>query len=113
MDYVILDSAGNALASFYDEMTARATLHAIAAVEPEAAEHVVLLAYGDDGVPVRRQQQELPIAAGGRRAERRAKRVRTGRGLQAPVAVEQRLVIPVMRWAVQAGQAPGISAAQR
>jgi hypothetical protein len=52
MDYMILDSAGNALASFNDETTARATLHAIAAVEPEAAEHVVLLAYDDEGMPI-------------------------------------------------------------
>jgi hypothetical protein len=52
MDYMILDSAGNALASFEDELDARATLHAIVAVEPEAAEHVVLLAYNDEGMPV-------------------------------------------------------------
>jgi hypothetical protein len=52
MDYMILDSAGNALASFEDELTARATLHAIAAVDPEAREQVVLLAYDDDGMPV-------------------------------------------------------------
>jgi hypothetical protein len=52
MDYMILDSAGNALASFEDELTARATLHAIAAVDPDAAEHVALLAYDDAGMPV-------------------------------------------------------------
>ena len=51
MDYMILDSTGNALASFDDELTARATLHAIVAVEPDAAEHVVLLAYDDQGMP--------------------------------------------------------------
>ena len=55
MDYTILDSAGNALASFADdELAARATLHAMVAVEPDAAEDVVLLAYGDDGLPVGR-----------------------------------------------------------
>jgi hypothetical protein len=53
MDYTILDSAGNALASFADdELAARATLHAMVAVEPEAADHVALLAYGDDGMPI-------------------------------------------------------------
>ena len=51
-EYMILDDAGNALASFSDEVTAHATLHAIVAVEPDAAEHVVLLAYDDDGMPV-------------------------------------------------------------
>lgn len=52
MDYMILDTAGNALASFDDEVAAHATIHAMVAVEPEAAEHVVLLAYSDDGMPV-------------------------------------------------------------
>ena len=51
-EYMILDDAGNALASFSDEVTAHATLHAIVAVEPDAAEHVVLLAYDDDGMPI-------------------------------------------------------------
>ncbi len=52
MEYVILDSAGNAIASFSSEGTACATLRAIVAVEPDAAEHVVLLAYDDEGMPV-------------------------------------------------------------
>ncbi len=52
MEYMILDSGGNALASFTDETTARATLHAIVRVDPDAADYVVLLAYGDDGMPV-------------------------------------------------------------
>jgi hypothetical protein len=52
MDYMILDSAGNALAAFEDELTARATLHAIVALEPDAAEHIVLLAYDEQGMPV-------------------------------------------------------------
>jgi hypothetical protein len=52
MDYMILDSAGNALAAFDDELTARATLHAMAAVDPESAEHVALLTYDDSGMPV-------------------------------------------------------------
>lgn len=49
---MILDSAGNALAAFADEWSARAALHAMIKVEPDAADHVVLLAYGDDGIPV-------------------------------------------------------------
>jgi hypothetical protein len=52
MDYMILDSAGNALASFDDELEARATLHSIVAVDPDAADEVVLLAYNDEGIPV-------------------------------------------------------------
>jgi hypothetical protein len=52
MHYMILDSAGNALLSVEDELTARATMHAMVAIEPEAADHVALLAYGDDGIPV-------------------------------------------------------------
>jgi hypothetical protein len=52
MDYVILDSAGNALASFSDELTARATIHAMVRVEPDAAEHIALLGYDDEGMPV-------------------------------------------------------------
>jgi hypothetical protein len=52
MQYMILDSFGNALASFDDDATARATLHAMVAVEPDSAEHVVLLDYDDEGMPV-------------------------------------------------------------
>jgi hypothetical protein len=52
MEYMILDSAGNAVASFEDEAAARATLYAIVEVEPDAADHLVLLAYDDDGMPV-------------------------------------------------------------
>ena len=52
MEYMILDDGGNALAAFADETTARATLHAIVRAEPDAADHVVLLAYNDEGMPV-------------------------------------------------------------
>lgn len=52
MDYMIFDNAGNALASFDDEVTAHAMLHAMVTIEPEAAEHVVLLTYSDEGMPV-------------------------------------------------------------
>jgi hypothetical protein len=49
---MILDSTGSTVASFEDELAARASLHAIVAVEPDAADHLVLLAYGDDGIPI-------------------------------------------------------------
>lgn len=52
MQYMIFDSAGNALASFDDEGRAHATLYSILRIEPDAAEHVALLAYDDDGMPV-------------------------------------------------------------
>lgn len=52
MDYMILDTAGNALAAFDDEISARAAIHTIVALQRDAAEHVVLLAYDDDGLPV-------------------------------------------------------------
>ena len=52
MEFMILDSSGSAVASFADDLAARAAIHAIVAVEPTAADHVVLLAYDDDGMPV-------------------------------------------------------------
>jgi hypothetical protein len=52
MTYMILDSTGSAVASFDDETAARATMRAIVQYEPEAAEHVVMIAYDDDGTPV-------------------------------------------------------------
>jgi len=52
MEFMILDSAGNALAAFDDQLLARAALHAMVAVEPDAAEHVAMLAYDDEGMPV-------------------------------------------------------------
>lgn len=52
MQYMILDSAGNALDSFDDELTAHATLHSMIRFEPDAADDVFLLAYDDDGMPV-------------------------------------------------------------
>jgi hypothetical protein len=52
MQFTILDSAGNALASFEDDLTARAVMHAIVAVEPEASEQIAMLRFGDDGMPI-------------------------------------------------------------
>lgn len=52
MQYVILDSAGNALASYDDQLDAYASLHAMVAVEPEASEHLAVLGYDDRGMPV-------------------------------------------------------------
>jgi hypothetical protein len=65
MTYMILDSTGSAIASFDDETAARATLRAIVAHEPEAADHVVLIAYDDDGRPQGEAAtyEDLPPAA--------------------------------------------------
>ena len=52
MDYMILDDAGNALASFADEVTAHACLYTMVRVDPDAADHVRLIAYADDGMPM-------------------------------------------------------------
>jgi hypothetical protein len=62
MDYMILDSAGHAIASFDNEAAARATLYAIVEVEREAADHLVLLAYDDDGMPVGDARTYVDIA---------------------------------------------------
>jgi hypothetical protein len=62
MDYMILDSAGNAVASFDNDATARATMHAIVAIEPEAADHLVLLAYDDEGMPVGEARTFVDVA---------------------------------------------------
>jgi hypothetical protein len=51
VEFMIFDRSGSAVASFSDELLARATAHAIVAVEPEAADDLVLLAYDDDGMP--------------------------------------------------------------
>lgn len=52
MCYVILDSSGNLIESFDQEPEARAVPDQIVREEPEAAEHVALLAYDDHGEPV-------------------------------------------------------------
>ncbi len=52
MDYAIFDSTGNLIESFEDEHSARGALGRIVAGEPEAAEHVALFVYGEDGMPV-------------------------------------------------------------
>ena len=52
MEFTILDSRGNAVASYADELLARAVFHSIVAVEPEAGDHLALLAYDDQGMPV-------------------------------------------------------------
>ena len=52
MTHMILDSSGNAINSFYDEVAARAALRAIVERDPAAAEDVLLISYGDDGDPV-------------------------------------------------------------
>ena len=52
VNYAIFDSTGNLVESFADERSAREVLDRIVDAEPEAAEHVALFVYGDDGTPV-------------------------------------------------------------
>lgn len=52
MHYAIFDSTGNLIESFADEQSARAALDRIIEAEPEAAEHVALFVYDNDGKPV-------------------------------------------------------------
>ena len=52
MQYAIFDSTGNLIESFEDERSAREALDRIIDGEPEAAEHVALFVYDDDGTPV-------------------------------------------------------------
>jgi hypothetical protein len=52
MHYVLLSSTGNMIESYDEESEARTALQHIVASEPEAADDVVLVTYGDDGMPV-------------------------------------------------------------
>ena len=52
MHYAIFDSTGNLIESFEDEQSAREALDRIIDAEPEAAEHIALFVYDDDGMPV-------------------------------------------------------------
>jgi len=52
VQYAIFDSTGNLIESFEDERSAREALDRIIDGEPEAAEHVALFVYDDDGTPV-------------------------------------------------------------
>jgi hypothetical protein len=52
MKYLILDSTGSAVNEYADEVAAHVGLRNLVAEEPEAADHLALLAYGDDGQPV-------------------------------------------------------------
>ncbi|HEV2945257.1 MAG TPA: hypothetical protein VGX26_09110 [Solirubrobacteraceae bacterium] len=52
MHYVLLSSTGNLIDSHEDETEARAALQRIIDAEPDAAEDVALMTYGDDGMPV-------------------------------------------------------------
>jgi hypothetical protein len=49
---MILDNHGNAVASFDDEISARAGMHAIVAVEPECADSLILMTFDEEGLPV-------------------------------------------------------------
>jgi hypothetical protein len=52
MHYVLLSSTGNMIDSYEQEPAAQAALRRIVDAEPEAAEDIVLMTYGDDGQPV-------------------------------------------------------------
>jgi hypothetical protein len=52
MHYVLLSSTGNLIDSYEEIADARAALQRIIDTEPDAAEDVALMTYGDDGMPV-------------------------------------------------------------
>jgi len=52
MHYMILDSVGNAVATFDDREAALDALEEMVEAEAEAAEHLTLLSYDDKGDPV-------------------------------------------------------------
>jgi hypothetical protein len=52
MHYVLLSSTGNLIDSYEEEAEARVALQRIIDAEPNAAEDVALMTYGDDGMPV-------------------------------------------------------------
>jgi len=52
MHYVLLSSTGNLIESYDEELEARAALQRIVSSEPEAADDIALMTYGDDGMPV-------------------------------------------------------------
>lgn len=51
MHYVLLSSTGNMISSYEEEPAARAALQRIVEAEPEAAEDITLMTYGEDGLP--------------------------------------------------------------
>jgi hypothetical protein len=51
MHYVLLSGTGNMIDSYDEEPAARAALQRIVDAEPEAAEDIALMTYGDDGQP--------------------------------------------------------------
>lgn len=52
MDFMIFDSAGNAVESFASDRDAVRALLAMAEAEPEAATHLAVLAFDEDGEAV-------------------------------------------------------------
>ncbi len=52
MHYVLLSSTGNLIDSYEDESQALMALQRIVDAEPDAAEDVALMTYGDDGMPI-------------------------------------------------------------
>ncbi len=64
MYYVLIDSTGNVIESLDDLNAARAAQQALVHQEPEAAEHVALLRYDEDGMPVGSAEMLLPREIG-------------------------------------------------
>jgi hypothetical protein len=52
MHYALLSSTGNLIDSYEDESKARAALQRIVDADPDNAEDVALMTYGDNGMPV-------------------------------------------------------------
>src|SRR4051794_7369555 len=62
MYFTILDDATNAVDTFTDEGEAVAALSRIVGADPDAAEHLLLLRYDDDGSPVGEAQEARVVA---------------------------------------------------
>ncbi len=66
MYYVLIDSTGNQIEAYRDLDTARAAQKALVQQEPETADHVALLTYNEEGMPVGRAEMMLPRRLGQR-----------------------------------------------
>ena len=49
MTWMLLDEAGNAIAAYDDDVAAHVALRSLADAEPDAADHVLLVQYDDEG----------------------------------------------------------------
>jgi hypothetical protein len=61
--YVIVDTSGKRLDSFWDAGAAESALRAMVETEPDLADEVLLLTYSDEGEPVEpaRMLSDLPL----------------------------------------------------